>query len=96
MTAGVLAFLLGLYVMPLVLLAWGHGLRRRSPRARRAFWGAIVGHCLAATLALVAALYLPEEWTPVETVRGVLGLWSLLLLPLVGAAIGAGTTRTTR
>lgn len=93
MTTGVMVFLAGLYVMPLVLLAWGHGLRRRSPRVRRAFWGAILGHCVAATLALVAGLYLPETWTSEETSRGVLGLWSLLILPLVGAGAAAATRR---
>lgn len=93
MTIGVFAFLLGLYVMPLVLLAWGHGLRRRSDRLQRAFWGAIGGHLLAMLLALAAALYPPSAWTGDETVRGFLGLWSLLVLPLGGALLGAGTAR---
>lgn len=96
MTIGVFAFLLGLYVMPLVLLAWGHGLRRRSARLQRAFWGAIGGHLLAMLLALAAALYLPAVWTGDETVRGFLGLWSLLVLPLGGALLGAGTARSPR
>ena len=93
MTLGVFVCLVGLYVMPLVLLAWGHGLRRRSPRWQRAFWGAIGGHLVAMLLALGAALYLPVVWTGDETVRGFLGLWTLLLLPLAGAAFGAATAR---
>lgn len=93
MTLGAFVLIVGVYVMPLVLLAWGHGLRRRSPRLQRAFWGAIGGHLVAMLLALGAALYSPVVWTGDESVRGFLGLWTLLLLPLAGAAVGAATAR---
>lgn len=95
MTPGVVALLLGLYGLPVVLLSWGHRLRRLPPRSRRAFWGAVIGHCCAGVLALVAAMYLPEEWTANDRIRGFLGLWALLLLPVAGAAVGAlqGATR---
>lgn len=93
MSAGTVAFLLGLYVVPLVLLAGGQHLRRRPPRARRAFWGAIIGHLAAATLALIAGLSLPESWTANDSARGFLGLWALLLFPIVGALLGAVTAR---
>jgi uncharacterized membrane protein len=83
------ALLLGLYGMPLVLLALGHGLRRRPPRLQRAFWGAVVGHLVALLLAMAAALATPAMWTGDDTVRGLLGLWTLLLLPLGGALLGA-------
>ena len=93
MTPAIVAFLLGLYVMPLGLLWLGHHLKRRSPRAKGAFWGAVIGHSVAGTLALVAALMLPEEWTAQEQLRGFLGLWSLLIFPVVGGLTGALTAR---
>lgn len=89
MTAGTLAFVVGLYAVPLILLAGGHRLRRLTPRRRRAFWGAIVGHCVAALLALVVGMFPPESWTEASRVRGFLGLWALLLLPIVGGAVAA-------
>ena len=44
MSPAIVAFLLGLYVLPLGLLWLGHHLKKRSPRARGAFWGAVIGH----------------------------------------------------
>ena len=93
MTPGIVAFLIGLYVLPLWLLWLGHHLKKRSPRAKGAFWGAVIGHCLAGTLALVAGLMLPEEWTAQEQLRGFLGLWSLLIFPVAGGLTGALTAR---
>lgn len=89
MTAGIIVFLVGLYVLPLGLLWLGHHLKRRSARARRVFWGAIIGHCIAGTLALVAGIMFPEEWTAQERIRGFLGLWSLLIFPVAGGIVGA-------
>ncbi len=51
MSMGTVAFLLGLFGVPLALLVAAHKLRRRSDRAQRAFWGAAIGHCVAAVLA---------------------------------------------
>ncbi len=89
MTTGIFFFLIGLYVFPLILLWWGHHLKRRTPRARRAFWGAVAGHCAAGTLALFAGILFPEEWDAQERIRGFLGLWSLMIFPVVGAIAGA-------
>lgn len=89
MTVGVFFFLVGLYVFPLVLLWLGHHLKKRSARARRVFWGAIAGHCIAGTLALFAGIMFPEEWDAQERMRGFLGLWSLMILPIAGAVAGA-------
>ena len=93
MTPAIVAFLLGLYVLPLGLLWLGHHLKKRSPRAKAAFWGAVIGQCMAGTLALVAGLMLPEEWTAQEQLRGFLGLWSLLIFPVAGGLTGALTAR---
>jgi hypothetical protein len=93
MNAGTVVFIVGLYVVPIVLLAWGHKIRRLSPKSRRAFWGAIIGHCVAGILAVTLGMIPPEAWTSEETIRGFFGLWALFLLPLIGGATGALTTR---
>lgn len=89
MTAGLAAMLAGAFGVPLVLLWVGHRLRRRPARVRGAFWGAFAGHVLAIPLATVAAMLPPAEWAPGDVLRGALGLWALLVLPLVGAGLGA-------
>lgn len=93
MNIHVLAFLVGLFVVPIALLAFGHRIRRRGPRQRALFWGAIVGHCVALMLAVVLGMIPPEDWTSSEPVRGFAGLWSLLVLPVVGALIAAALRR---
>ncbi len=91
MSLGIAVFLVGLFLVPFALLLGGHRLRRLPAPQRRAFWGAVTGHCLAGVLALAAALAPPEAWTPDERVRGFLGLWSLLIFPAIGAIGGAVT-----
>jgi hypothetical protein len=86
--ANTFALLAGLFMVPILLLWRGHRLRRHSPRFRRAFWGALTGYCIAATAALVASMIPAEAWTSDETARGLIGLWGMLLLPIVGSAIG--------
>jgi len=92
MTASQIALLLGLFAVPAVLLWAGHRLRRRSARARAAFWGAVIAHALA-WLPTIAAAYPPAAWSPDDTVRGLLGFWSLLLAPPVGAGLGVLVAR---
>jgi hypothetical protein len=89
MTAGTLAFLVGLYVFPFGLLWWGHRVRRLSPRARGAFWGAVTGHCIAGLFALGAGVFFPESWTEAETLRGFFGLWAIFVFPVAGGFAGA-------
>lgn len=89
MTFGTAALLLGLFLVPAALLWSGHRLRRRSPRWRSVFWGALAGYALGSLLAIVAGLIPPAEWASDDRMRGLLGFWSLLLLPALGAAIGA-------
>jgi hypothetical protein len=94
MSIATVVFIVGLYLVPLVLLAWGHRVRRLNPRARRSFWGAVIGHCIAGTLVMFGMMP-PEEWTADQTVRGFIGLWALLVFPTVGA-IGGLLTATKR
>jgi len=91
-TPGLIAFLLGLFGVPVILLAWGHRLRRLEPRQRGAFWGAVLGYCIAGTLAIILGMIPPEAWTESETVRGFFGFWAMLCFPVVGAIAGALVT----
>ena len=93
MNVGIVVFLLGLFAVPLSLLWWGHRLRRLDPRRRRAFWGAIIGHCVAGTLAVTLGMLPPEMWTEGETMRGFFGLWAMFVFPLLGGLTGALTAR---
>ena len=55
MTPGILALLIGAFVIPGVLLWLGHRLRRRTPRWRGAFWGGVAGHLIALVVGSIAA-----------------------------------------
>lgn len=88
MTAGIAAMLLGVFVVPGALVWMGHRLRRRPPAWRGMFWGALVGHVAALVAGLAFGMVPPEEWAPDDRVRGAFALWSFLVLPLIGAAIG--------
>jgi hypothetical protein len=93
LSAHFIVFILGLFGVPLALLAIGHRLRRRSPRIRAIFWGGIAGHCLAGILAVVWGMMPPDAWESTETARGFAGLWSLFVLPLAGALISVALSR---
>jgi hypothetical protein len=88
MTPGILALLLGAFVLPGLLLWLGHRLRRRTPRWRAAFWGGVTGHVIALVVGSIAAMTPAAHWSADDTLRGALGLWSFLVLPIVGAAVG--------
>lgn len=94
-TLNQVALIVGLFGVPLVLLAAGHRLRRKSVRRQQAFWGALLGHLLACGAALFASLAPPIGWLGTDVLRGALGVWALVALPLIGAGIGS-LTRSTR
>ena len=81
--------LAGLFVIPAVLLTVGHRLRKRNARVQSAFWGAIVAHIVASLAVVVFSMIPPEGWQSTDVLRGAIGFWSLLVAPVVGAAIGA-------
>lgn len=89
MTAGVAVMMAGLFVAPAALLWLGHRLRRRTERQRAIFWWALAGHVIAIPIASVAAFWPPAFWSADDLSRGMAGFVSLLLLPALGAAIGA-------
>jgi hypothetical protein len=84
-----LVFIAGLLGVPILLLTAGRRLRHQGPAFRGAFWGAVIGHCTAALLALAAGMVPPEAWRATDTLRGFAGLWSLASFPLAGAIVGA-------
>ena len=88
MTLGTAAFLLGAFVVPAMLLWLGHRLRRRTPRERGAFWGGVIGHVIALVVGSIAGMTPAEHWAADDTLRGALGFWSFLVLPLLGAVVG--------
>ena len=81
------ALLVGLVGVPIVLLRWAHGLRRRSTRSQRAFWGAVAGHLLAIVVVVGAAVGRPVFPSADDTLRGVAAFWALGVLPAVGALV---------
>jgi hypothetical protein len=88
MTIGLAVMLAGAFLVPALLLWVGHRLRRRPPRWRRAFWGALVAHVLAVPVAVAAAMIPPAEWGADDRLRGFLGFWLLLVAPTLGALLG--------
>lgn len=92
MTAEHVALLLGLFVVPAVLLALGHRLRRRRLLLRRVFWGAVVGHSIALLVMLAATLYPPVGWEGGTRPRDIAVHWSMVLGAVAGGALGAALT----
>jgi ABC-type Co2+ transport system permease subunit len=93
MTPTLAALLVGAFGVPALLIWAAHRLRRRSARWHAAFWGALTGHVVSATVAIVAAMIPPEAWSGEDVVRGLLGVWSLVLGPAIGAAVGLARVR---
>ena len=89
MSVGLSVMLLGLFGVPAILLWLGHRLRRRTPRRRAIFWWALGGYIVAMVVATGAAFWPPAHWSDADTARGLAGFWALLLLPALGALIGA-------
>ena len=86
MSPGTFALLVGLFVIPVGLLALGHRLRRRTPVQRAIFWGGLIGYLVGSLAAMWVGMIPATEWSGTDTVRGVLGYWGLVLGPVVGAA----------
>jgi hypothetical protein len=86
------ALLLGLFAVPLGLLAVGHRLRERSPRQRGAFWGGVAGHSIAVLVAMIAMHYPPVLWT--TTSRSALVFFVMLAGGVLGAGLGALRVRS--
>jgi hypothetical protein len=82
-------FTIGLYVVPLAILALGHGLRRRSARARAAFWGAVVGYGVGALVTSAITVLPPYYWGGGSVLRELVVHWSLVIPTVIGLLVGA-------
>ncbi|MGH7459897.1 MAG: hypothetical protein ACREMA_02570 [Longimicrobiales bacterium] len=89
MTGARVIFAIGLFGVPLVLLWLGHALRKRPPRLRALFWGGTIGYCLAIVLTTVFSMLPPYHWSTGAVIRDLTVHWSMLVLTVVGAVIGA-------
>jgi hypothetical protein len=83
------ALLMGLFVVPALLLAIGHRLRRRPPLWRRVFWGGVIGHSIAIVVMLIASMYPPVFWEGGLRARDAAVHWALMLGAMVGSVIAA-------
>lgn len=88
MNISLVAMMAGLFVVPGILLAASHRLRRRSNQLQSAFWGAIVAHIVAMIAATIASMISPEQWIADDLWRGLFGFWMMLVAPAFGATIG--------
>lgn len=83
------ALLMGLFVVPALLLALGHRLRRRPPCWRRVFWGGVIGHSIAILVTLAVTLTPPVAWEGGPRLRDAAVHWSMVLGAVVGSATAA-------
>lgn len=90
------ALLIGLFVVPALLLALGHRLRRRTPPWRRAFWGGVTGHLLAMVVTVTAALWPPIWWHQGPFWRDAAVHWTLGFGALLGAALAVALPKLRR
>ncbi len=99
MSAGMLALLAGLFVVPALLVWLGHRLRRRAAGWRGAFWGGVIGHTVG-MLAAVWAMHLPAVLWAGGDARTALVHWGMLIGAILGAGVGwmvgRGRGRTAR
>lgn len=85
--------LLGIFGVPLVLLAIGHRFRNTARRARGAFWGGTVGYGVGLVVWGMATLLPPVLWDE-ATLRLAGVILPLLLFGGGGLVIGAAIGRT--
>lgn len=86
--SGRLALLAGLFIAPAILLAIGHRLRERSDRAKRAFWGGVIGHIAGMCIACGAMFAPPIWWEGGPGLRDFIVHWAMLVAFLAGGLIG--------
>ena len=93
MSVSLIGLLLGLFAGPAVLLQVGHRLRDRTHRAKRAFWGGVIGHSLGAVISMSALMLPPIHWDESGMLRAAAAHWAMALLLVMGVIAGAVSTR---
>ncbi len=88
MSLNLIGLVIGLFVVPAALLWEGHGLRRRSKRLRRVFWGGVFGHGLGIAPMTLATLIPAEAWGAEDPFKIFLRYWALVAGALLGALFG--------
>jgi hypothetical protein len=77
------------HAVPVALLWAGHSYRSRSVRARRVFWGALLGYVASIVVVVTVLLTPPVFWGPDGGARWLVIQWA----PMTLAAAGAATAR---
>ena len=88
MSLNLIGLVIGLFIVPAWLLLEGHGLRRRSKRTRRVFWGGVLGHTIGIAPMTMAAIMPAELWGADDPLRVFLVYWALVAGTLLGVLIG--------
>lgn len=83
------ALLAGFFFAPALLLALGHGLRKRVPRARSRFWGGVMGYGVGMVLAILAMMIPPNDWGGEGDLRSVVIHWAMAAGCLLGVSVGS-------
>jgi hypothetical protein len=78
------ALVVGWFLIPIVLLWLGSGLRHRTVREKRAFWGGVIGHTVGMLATLWAAMLPPVLWT--DALRTGVVHWGMVVGAIAGAA----------
>jgi hypothetical protein len=95
MTAARLAFLVGLFVAPAILLHLGHRFRERDDRHRRRFWGGVIGHLVGSLVSFGALLAPPVAWAGESVVRDLSVHWAMLVGFMIGVLLAPTIGRQT-
>jgi len=80
-----IGLVLGVFFVPLAMLAACHRFRRLSRQQRRIVWGLIIGYGMGLFIVLVMLLSPPVMWAADQPVRTFLVYWGLFLIPAMGA-----------
>jgi len=88
--------LLGLFGIPVLLMALGHRLRGKSGSHKRRFWGGVLGYLLGMTAAIGAMVLPPVSWDGGGSLRPFLVHWAMFLGGLSGIVTGPYWARIPR
>ena len=85
--SGILLFLVTQLPVPGALLWLGHSYRKRSPSAKRFFWGGVLGYLAAIAVVTTLLLLPPVSWGSDGGLRWLAIQWTPLIVPLVPATV---------